>query len=299
MADTTSRRRGNRLGLWFFRVFLSLFGLSGAYGLLYFVCLYYMVFDKAAFSSIMAYIKRRFKGQGLFGRLLGVYRILINQGKNLIDRYYIISGQGKFDTELLGYDKISNFLKNSNKGLIILTAHVGNWQVTMTALEEMGRTVHLLMRPEDNLAVRDTLNVGGETGKVRVISTDGFLGGSVECVNAINRGEIVSIMGDRSYGANSVEVEFLGGHVKFPYGAFSIAASTGCPVVALLSAKVSAKKYVAEVAKVIIPQYSLKSTRQQNIRGWVQEFADALERYVEDHPYQWFVFYNIWEREEC
>ena len=37
------RKRGNRLGFWFFRQRrVRLFGLRGAYGLLYFVCLYYL-----------------------------------------------------------------------------------------------------------------------------------------------------------------------------------------------------------------------------------------------------------------
>ena len=39
-------KRGNELGLWFFMVFLRLFGLRGAYGLLYIVCLYYVIFGR-------------------------------------------------------------------------------------------------------------------------------------------------------------------------------------------------------------------------------------------------------------
>ena len=45
------RRRGNALGFWFFMAFLRLFGLRGAYGLLYIVCLYYVLFAPSLVSS--------------------------------------------------------------------------------------------------------------------------------------------------------------------------------------------------------------------------------------------------------
>lgn len=53
-----------------FKASLKIFGLSGTYGLLYFVCLYYLVFDRAAVASSMAYIRRRFRGYGYLRRLL-------------------------------------------------------------------------------------------------------------------------------------------------------------------------------------------------------------------------------------
>ncbi len=293
-----SKKRGNKLGFWFFRVATALFGLSAAYGLLYFVCLYYLIFDPTAVSAAKAYIKKRFKEHNLWSGTLGVYRLFINQGKCLIDRYYIISGHGSFDMQLLGYDKISRLLEKSNKGIILLTAHVGNWQVTMTALEKMNKSVHLLMRPEDNEAVKDALNIDGESSKIKLISSEGFLGGVVESINAINRGELVSIMADRSYNANTAEVNFLGSPVNFPYGAFSIAASVGCPVVVLLSAKVSINKYLVEFSNIIEPKYSSKDRKQEDLKGWVQEFANILEDFVEKYPFQWFVFNDIWKQKD-
>ena len=84
--ELPARKRGNRLGFWFFKTSLRAFGLRGAYGLLYVVCLYYLAFDRPAVRGAMAYIRRRFPGAGAARRLLLVYRLFINQGKNLIDR---------------------------------------------------------------------------------------------------------------------------------------------------------------------------------------------------------------------
>jgi len=289
------KKRGNRLGFMAFRAAARVFGLRGAYGLLYFVCLYYLLFDRQAVISCMPYVRRRFSGRGSAGRLLEVYRIFLSQGRNLIDRFYLHSGAGAFDTDILGYDRIKSILQGTTKGLVLLTAHVGNWQTSMASLEKFGRRVHLMMRPEHNEAVREALSVDGGGEMINVISSDGYLGGVLEALKAIKEGDFVSIMGDRPYGAETVEVDFLGGKVSFPYGAFSIAASAGCPVVVLLTAKAGPKKYVVDVTTVIETVYSDRRDKMRDIERWAGEFASSLERYVEKYPYQWFVFQDLWK----
>lgn len=293
-ADTTTRKRGNRLGFWFFRTAVSFFGPSGAYPLLYPVCLYYLLFDRAAVASSMAYVKKRFPKMGPLGRALMVYRIFINQGKGLIDRYYVVSGLGRFDIEIQGYDKISDLLEGSEKGFVLLTAHLGNWQLALTVLERFKRRVNLLMRPEENEAVKEALNIDSG-GRIGVISTEEFLGGVVNCVNTLKRGEIVSIMGDRSYGADTVTVDFLGSPARFPYSAFAVATSFGCPVVVLLVAKGPGGKYLVDVSNVIKPARSTRRERENEIKRCVGEFAHIIEDYVLKYPAGWFVFYDIWQ----
>lgn len=289
------RKRGNRLGFWFFRAAIRTFGLRGAYGLLYFVGLYYLVFDCAAVRASLAYTRRRFPQHGISRQLLDVYRLFVSQGKSLIDRYYVIAGGSEIAIEIRGYEKLKNILATSHKGVVLLTAHVGNWQVAMTALRNLGKTVYLMMRPEDNVAVRQSLNIGGDQDRVRVLYTNDSLGGVIEAVKALDRGDLVSIMGDRTYEYDAMEATLLGGSVRFPYGAFSIAAATQCPVVVLLSAKVGAKKYIVDVSHVIEPPTGTRGKKQEAIKACVQEFAGVLEEYADRHPYQWFVFRDMWQ----
>ena len=289
-----SKKRGNKPGFWFFKTSLKIFGLSGAYGLLYIVCLYYLLFDRSAVSSSMAYIKRRFKTYNAFQKIYCIYQLFINQGKHLIDRFYVISGLGEFDMELQGYDRVRSLLSDSKKGAILLTAHVGNWQVTMTALKRLDKSVYLLMSPEENAAVKNALDIDSNQGQVRIISTDDFLGGAVEVIKAIDEGNLVSVMGDRSEGHDSAEVCFLGEKARFPYGAFSIAAAAQCPVIVLLSAKISSKKYMVDITRVIFPKYSSRDKKHDDIRQWVQEYAGILEDYATKYPLQWFIFRDVW-----
>jgi len=290
-------KRGTKPGLWIFKMLLRLFGLRGAYGLLYFVGLHYALFDRTAVPAALAYVARRFPGCSRLKRRFLVYRLFVSQGKQLIDRHAIISGSYKFDIELKGYEQFMAMVRDKSKGFIMLTAHVGNWQIAMEALKGIERTVHLVMRPEDNPAVKESFRIDEDRGFLRIISPEQFLGGVVEVMGVLEKGEIVSIMGDRSYGFKALDVSFLGDKAWLPYGAFAIAAAAECPVVVLLSAKESAGRYVVDASHVLYPRYEGRRNKTQQLKKWVQEFAAVLEAYVEQYPYQCFLFHDVWTDE--
>ncbi len=293
-----SRKRGNRPGFWFFEIFIRVSGLYGAYGLLYFVSLYYLFFDKEAVSSARSYIEKRFPESGNFKQYFHIYRLFVSQGRQLIDRFSVVcTEKDVFDIKLNGFDQLQNILNDSDRGVILLTSHFGNWQIALTALNKLGKKVFLLMRKEDNEAVRDFLNVGYEKGDINIISPEQDFGGVIEIMNALGKGHIVSIMGDRRYGAKASKVRFLGDYAYFPLSAFAIAASAQCPVVVLLAAKVSAYEYVVDVTNILYPE---GSGRKKDIKlvPWIQKYAHILEDFVNINPYQCFLFHDIWKDEK-
>jgi predicted LPLAT superfamily acyltransferase len=288
------RKRGNRLGFWFFRTAVRAFGLRAAYGLLYFVAFYYLAVDRAATEASLAYVSRRFPHHGRLRRLADVYLLFVSQGKSLIDRYYVLAGGRDIEIDIAGLEGLRELLKG-NRGLILLTAHVGNWQVALTALRRLGKKVHLLMGREENEAVRESLSLDSEQDAIRILYTDDSIGGVIEAMKAIDRGDLISIMGDRAYEYSSLEANFLGGDVRFPYGAFTIAAAARCPVVVLLSAKTGTRRYVVDVSRVIAPPAGRREARQEQIHESLRQYAGILQDYAAEHPYQWFVFRDIWK----
>ena len=287
------RQRGNRLGIWFFKVLMQLSGLRGAYALLYPVCLYYALFDRHAVRSAMPYIQHRFPEQSGFKKWWTAYRLFISQGKNLIDRHALIAGAVSFETAIEGYEQVQEF-SEQKQGFILLTSHVGNWQTVMHSLERLDRTVHLLMKPELNTAVKDAVQVDAEETALKIISTEQEMGGVLQVMQALEAGDIVAIMGDRAYGADSVQVDFMGAKVHFPYSAFHIASAAKCPVVVLLSSKDGVNAYSVNMADVLWPKIKRGGDRREQLTAWVQNYADILENYLLAHPLQYFIFHDIW-----
>ena len=289
-----AKRRGNSLGFWFFRTALRVFGLRAAYGLLYPVCFHYLLFDRTALRGALAYVKRRFPGATGAARRLHVYRLFLSQGRQLIDRHALLTGAVMFDFELTGADQMQEALAHADGGLVLLTAHVGNWQIAMTTLRNMGKTVNLVMRPEDNPAVSRALSLSQSTEHLRVISPEGDLGGVVEIMNALKRGEIVSFMGDRPFGFKALPVTFLGESAMFPCGPFQVAAAAGCPLQILLSAREGHRRYAVEFTRLLFPAREKGVSQRRRIEQSMQEFADILAAFVAKHPYQCFLFTDVW-----
>ena len=289
------KHRGNALGFWFFRQTLRCFGLRGAYFLLSGVALHYLLFDGDARRRAMPYVRRRFPDAGFFGKANAVYRLFLNQGQHLIDHYASLSGAVQFDLSLENKD-IMHKVGSAREGCILLTSHVGNWQIAMPSFSLVNKKVYLVMRPEDNRAVADSLAVDRESPQIRVISPEGDFGGAIEIVAAIQDGAIVSMMGDRSYGFDCVGVSsFLGAAASFPYGAFHIAAICKVPVVVFFSAKTGLREYKVSISRLMYPVYQEGRRKKDQIAQWVEEYTGALEEFIAKYPYQCFIFNDVWK----
>lgn len=288
------KKRGNKAGIAFFKFTLKCLGLPFAYAFLYFVCLYYLLFDKDAFLRAEPYIKRRFKTNNFFKLSVATYKLFVSQGKQLIDRMAALNGYPGFKFDLAGKDNMY-MLRDCEQGCILLTAHFGNWQLALTTLGKLEKKVYLVMHKEANDAIKKALDVCGGGENIEVISPDEYLGGIIPIMNALKQGHIVSFMGDRAYGADSLAVDFMGDKAYFPYGPFNIAASAKVPVMALMVAKTAHKGYELCTEHVYYPEYKSRRNKKEQLLVWVQQYADLINIYAERFPYQCFLFYDVWK----
>ncbi len=295
MSERNPRQRGNRLGIWFFEIMLRVFGLKGAYFLLEFVCAYYLLFDREAVNTALIYIEKRFPQSGRWQKAGHIHRLFVSQGRQLIDRYAMIKNPDIFRYREIGTEETVRALHESKKGLVVLTSHAGNWQVALRQLGwDFKKKVCIVMRPENNRVVQEFLQIRTGGRALQIINPEGHLGGVLEMMQALEEGSVVCLMGDRSYGFDSVEVPFLGKAAYFPYGAFSIAAAGEYPVVALLTHKVSEREYVADISSIWYPAYVKGENKKEQLKKWVAGYVKLLETFVKQYPYECFLFHNVW-----
>ena len=287
--------RGNALGFWFFRMALRITGLRGAYGLLYFVCAYYVLFDRAAVAAADAYVRHRFPGRSWGWRRVAAYRLFIQQGKCLIDRHAHNVGHTRFSFSQENLPEICRRLEPSDRGLVVLLSHTGGWQLALPHLRLLtgDRPVSLLMNAAETPDVH--AHVRGDDAGFHVISPEAGPACVVEMVARLQKGEIVSIMGDRAYGGQTVAIPFLDEPAHFPASAFAVARAAQSPVLALFVAKTGVASYAMEAKLFEAPARD----DRQSIRRGVDLFAEALEAFVRRHPYQCFLFDDIWGKSEA
>jgi predicted LPLAT superfamily acyltransferase/glycosyltransferase involved in cell wall biosynthesis len=286
---TKQKARGNALGFWFFRATLRLTGLRGAYGLLYIVCAHYALFDAEARAKAVAYLSRRFPKDGALKRLFHVYLLFVTQGKCLIDAYTLNAGLKRFSFES---EQVRTHLRElQGQGFLLLLSHVGGWQSALPFLRMMAgeQPVSLLMNEAESVEVRR--HVRSDDGGFHVILPTDGPGCVVEMVMRLQRGEIVSIMGDRAYGGQTAAVQFLGAEAYFPVSAFAVARAATCPVVVLFVPKRGITSYCLEVARI-----DLDVTDRTAIRTALQRYADLLTDFTQRYPLQCFLFHDVWKK---
>jgi predicted LPLAT superfamily acyltransferase len=288
-----SKSLGTRFGHNFFYSVIRLGGRRIAYHFLYFIVFNYSVLFPSIRKKTDPYISRRFPGAGFFSKIKHRYIWILYFGRVLIDRAIIgILGSETIDAIFLNQKKMTDI----DTGFILLISHAGGWQVAMSALSVVEKPVNFLMLRSEKDISKHYYEHQKNGNKINIIDPTQFLGGSIEILNALKKDEIVCMMGDRVFGnqERSIEMDFLSGKARFSFSAFKMASLSQKPIVVLYSHKSGPAEYKTRISNVIhVPKKLGKS--EENFRPFVQTYVNSLESFIEDHPYQFFNFYNMWE----
>ncbi|MBU0480839.1 MAG: lysophospholipid acyltransferase family protein [Proteobacteria bacterium] len=279
-----------------FYLTLKLFGHRGGYLLLLPVIFVYVICSGKIHRVTSPYVSRRFPEHGWLRKRVDTFRIVLSFGQVLVDRGWLGLNVGaSFSGELDGRDRLLELVA-AGKGLILLTAHVGNWQTALSRICDLGAPVNSLMHYEHEAVAKHYFDLRKEPVPFTIINSEGFMGGLVESTAALQRGEIVTIMGDRYTGGPYAETKFLGDTVRLPAAAYSLAGATGSPVAVLLAAKTGSRSYRLKVWNVFQPLPTERNERRKGLSRWASMFAGSVEKYLEEYPWQWYNFYDFWSQ---
>lgn len=129
----TGQSMASRLQHQIFYLAIHVGGRRLAYGLLFFVVLWYTALPKIRARS-RPYLSRRFSGAGPLAMLWHAFRLNLAFGCTLVDR--AVAGiTGDFSVTASKEDEDTALgLAAEGKGVVLLTAHVGNWQSVLSKL---------------------------------------------------------------------------------------------------------------------------------------------------------------------
>ena len=128
MANWHGKSRGTVLGLKIYVFFIRTFGLYFSYFVLVFVAAYFIIFSFSSTRSTYYLFRKRLHYSPLRAAL-NVYGSYFTFGKIQLDRIAIASGlRHKYTFEFDGIDHIKEVLQQK-KGGILLTAHIGNFNL--------------------------------------------------------------------------------------------------------------------------------------------------------------------------
>lgn len=175
-------------------------------------------------------------------------------------------------------------------GCLLLSAHVGNWELAGRMLSRLpSRGAHVVMIPGEDPAVqRLAAELLGDRLPAVIDPRDGLAAGFAVRA-AIERREVVCLLGDRVAPDQPAErVPFIAGEARFPAGPLRLAAACGAPVLGCFLLKQDRYRYRLRVTP------PMRLPRRPSPRA-VAAWARLLERIARTAPFQWHNFYPFWK----
>lgn len=178
----------------------------------------------------------------------------------------------------------------AGKGTVVVTAHLGSVENGGAMIVRHGYKFNVVALPMCDPRL-DALFQAQRTGRgMQVIETGRA---TRECLRALQRNEIVALLGDRDFTRNRDAAPFFGAPVRLPMGPARLALSTGATVVTGFCVRLPDDRYRLFFDDPIFPDKT-KDTADSLTR----RVAERLERAIGAHAEQWHIFYSPWDMEQ-
>lgn len=287
MEKWNGKTRGSLWGYKFFVFLIKTFGLSVSYFFCYFVSAWYVLFSRSAREGLYQFYE---KGMGLSrsnARKI-TFRNFYLFGQTLIDRIAMSTSKKKAFTYSFNNEKVLRELHAGQKGGILISGHLGNW-------ENAGNLIHERITSKINIVMLDAevekikAYMETQTGGARynLIPIRNDMSHLILMHQALRRNELLAIHADRVSGeGKTLTFDFLGGQAKFPAGPFIMAYKFKVPITFVYAVKASRF------------HYDLFATDPIESAGSEEEIAEKYVRHLESmvrkYPAQWFNFYKYY-----
>ena len=253
---------------------------------------FYMIFHHDSYLATYRFFRQRFH-LGRIKSFLKVYANHFRFGQVIIDRYAAYAGK-KFRFELDGNERFME-LVNGERGFVQLSSHAGNYEMVGYGLTSTAKKINGLFYGGESKVMMDFRRKILAMHNVNLIEVDESMSHIFNMNAAIDRGEIVSMTGDRLFGSSkAIKCMFLGKEASFPMGPFALAVQKEVPMLAVFSMRYKGryKVYVRDIEQ----DESLPI--RARMTDMAKKFASELENVVRMYPTQWFNYYDFWKDNE-
>ena len=226
-----------------------------------------------------------------------VRRTFIHYAKYLVDytRMDLLREDnfGRLVQSFQGREHIDGALSRS-KGGMILTAHLGNWEMGGVFLSLLGYSLNVITAPDVAARLHEYRGRLRQGQGIKVITLNDTLSSSLAVLKALQANELVALLGDRDLLGKGIPVNFFGQPVYFPVGPALLAHLSNAPLIPTFVLLGPKNQYhcVAE------PPLVLRRTgnRDADLAVNSQRIAAVMENFIRSYPDQWFTFYDYFNR---
>jgi len=193
--------------------------------------------------------------------------------------------------EIEGHENLLE-AQHRRKGVLILTGHIGAWEVSSFAHAVYGFPMHYLARPLDNARLDQFVNrYRGFSGNQPIYKNES----ARAVLRVLNSGGVVGILADQNtLPEEGAFVEFFGKPACTTTGIARLALHTGAPVVPGYAVwDATSRKYKLRFDPAV--ELAETGNQEQDIFENTQRFAKIIEAIIRKYPDQWVWLHARWK----
>lgn len=191
---------------------------------------------------------------------------------------------------LLQYENLGvvDELLAEGKGLIIVTAHYGNWELLAAGAARRGYPVTVVARDTSDPETASVINSARESAGLRVIGRSQVR----RMLTVLKAGEILGILPDQYAREGGVTANFMGRRINTPAGPAVLALRTGAPILPGFARRNEDDRTICHFGEPIrVPD---SGDRAADVLLGTQLVNDALAREILRRPGQWLWLHDRW-----
>lgn len=284
--------RGSTSALAIIHWVAAVIGRTAGRILLYPIALYFLVTARRPRQASRLYLRRALAREP---SLLDLFRHFYVFSATILDRTFLLDGQfEKFDVRVHDGQLIADQVA-SGRGCILLGSHLGSFEaLRVLAVTHRQFPLKVLMNVDHNPAITRFFNrlnpeIAQTIIPIRGPST------LIEVHEWLDKGYLIGTLGDRVVAAErTIRCRFFGDEADFPQGPLLMATMLQCPVIMAFALYRGGNRYdfYFERLTEVIPAAARR--QPEVLRQWGQRYAERLEHYAREAPYNWFNFYDFW-----
>jgi len=193
--------------------------------------------------------------------------------------------------EIEGIENIDSVLKQG-KGGIILTCHIGNWEMGGVVMAMLGYDMSAVALNHKHKRINDFFIKQREEKGLKVIPINFIM---KSCISALHRKGLLALVGDRDFTNNGIELDFFGVPTSIPKGPAMFSLKTDSPIIPGIFVRRNSFNYRLIFDRPMDLRKIQGLDKEEILKEANKMIVASMERNISKYPEQWLIFRKFWE----
>jgi len=258
----------------------------------------FILFNPGNFMAIRWNLRKMLPELSYLACSYKAYEVFKYYSFYLIDLFYLSHDLGRLDEYSFAIEGSENLEKalSSGRGIILLTTHLGNWEIGGLKLAVKDRKVHVVYSPDSSAEIESQRSFVRYTEGIEEVRLEQGGFSSIKLLRILQDGGIVALQGDRLTFDSGIAVEFFGQQALFPKGPVKLAMASGSLILPAFVPITGYKSYRIIVEEPLIMERLDRASDE--LKTNLYKITKILEKNIGRYPAQWFTFMPFWDEDK-